>query len=153
MGIHESQFLDIAFAGDGIDGQPGSLTIFRRRADMEGIVTDGSALHSPRTTCRLTCKNYGGGGFSEIQSQTLDIEGTALALGNSLQRLKAGNGELALCVGSAYNGIVVVPGFEKPEGKHHGRHTRYAGIAHSEGNGGDAQPLCYMLCRRRRIEY
>ena len=54
MGIHKCQFLDIAFAGDGIDGQPGTFAILRRGADVEGVVTDGSTLHGPRSTGRLT---------------------------------------------------------------------------------------------------
>ena len=85
MGIDKGKFRDIAFTGDGIDGQPRTFSVLRRGADVKGIIPDCTAFHYPAIGLRLARENDGGCGFSEIEAKALDVEGPAFVCRNGLQ--------------------------------------------------------------------
>ena len=114
-----------------------------------GVVVHGAGFEGPErrhSFGRLSAEDDGGGGFSQIQPQTLQVEGAAGVFRDGFERLKSAHGEAAGDIGARDDGIVVATRLQQPLRCDHRRDARDAGVAHRERFALEAQGPGDMLC-------
>ena len=121
VGIHHGQRRRVGIMKHGLESEQGSIAFLRRGADVVGIVSDVPCGDAPVVGLRRTAaKDHSGCRLAQIQTSSLDVEGSACVGRECLQRLETGDDEWTLTVGSADDGIVVSGDVKKSRGKNQG---------------------------------